>query len=297
MDDVTAEYWQQHDARTYECCRVWAEYEIARYIGAWAKHQFENAWCDAIGEIIAEERHSVRKQITEATKTLQARIAELETALQNNEKRHAEAVEQATQRITVLEAALEGEMAATREAIDAIKRQSDDTTKSISDLEGTYWSHRETQTKQITDKLQAFERHADDVSSELKEVRGDLARATDTAHQIHQMEMRLDERRIREQENKRGPKGAMGPPGPQGERGLAGRDGKDGHTVVLKTKKWEINVEDYLAREILSDGSRMPALNFRPVLERLMPEIDLRVQSMVEQVIAEALRRGPLQPW
>jgi hypothetical protein len=78
--------------------------------------------------------------------------------------------------------------------------------------------------------------------------------------------------------------------GPRGGPGPAGRDGKDGHTVVLKTKKWEISTEDYLAREILSDGSRMPALNLRPMLERLMPEIDLRVQSMVEQVIAEAIR-------
>jgi hypothetical protein len=128
-------------------------------------------------------------------------------------------------------------------------------------------------------------------------VRRDLARATDTAQQIHEMEMRLDERRIREQENKRGPKGVMGTRGPQGERGPAGRDGRDGHTAVLKTKRWEINTEEFLAREVLSDGSRMPALNFRPILERLMPEIDLRVQSLVEEALAAAMRSGAMKAW
>jgi hypothetical protein len=76
---------------------------------------------------------------------------------------------------------VQGEVAATRDAIDAIKRESDGVTKRIDGLESTYWDQRETQSKQLT----AFERHADDVAAELKEVRRDLARATDTAHQIH----------------------------------------------------------------------------------------------------------------
>jgi hypothetical protein len=65
-------------------------------------------------------------------------------------------------------------------------------------------------------------------------------------------------------ESQRGPRGYRGGKGEKGETGPAGKDGvTHTHTTVLKTKKWEINIEDYRAREILSDGSRMPALNFR----------------------------------
>jgi hypothetical protein len=115
--------------------------------------------------------------------------------------------------------------------------------------------------QRVTDKLKAFERHADDVSSELKEVRHDLPRATDTAQQIHQMEMRLDERRIREHENKRGPKGVMGPRGPQGERGLVGLPGKGGKDgAVVTIKKWEN------PRRISGPQRRIPRRRARSVL-------------------------------
>jgi hypothetical protein len=80
----------------------------------------------------------------------------------------------------------------------------------------------------------------------------------------------------------------------------ADRPGKDGvthtHTTVLKTQRSEINTDDYLAREILSDGSRMPALTLRPMLENLARELDLRVESIVERMITEALRNGAFRP-
>jgi hypothetical protein len=75
----------------------------------------------------------------------------------------------------------------------------------------------------------------------------------------------------------------------QGATGPAGKDGiTQTHTTVLRTKKWEIDVEQSLAREILSDGSRMPALNLRPMFESLAHA--LRVQSLVEESDAQAMR-------
>jgi hypothetical protein len=174
----TAEAWRAHDDRTYEIirlwaedrfagyARLWAEREIVPYIDLWAKHMFDNVWQDVIGQILADERHSVRKQVAEATKTMQGRIEELE-------KRHTTTIEQTSQRIT----ALESEMAATRDVIDAIKRElTEGVTKRIGDLEVTYWGHRETdqqdhaeQTKEINDRLTTFERHIGDIKRDLAE--------------------------------------------------------------------------------------------------------------------------------
>jgi hypothetical protein len=257
----------------------------------------------------------------------------LESALQAHERPQTEAIQQATQRITMLESELESEIAATRGAIEAINREltdgvtervrdleaaywgrrekdeehhaeqtkeinnrltafernvgdikrefADGVTKRIDDLETTYWGHRETdkhhhteQTKAITDKLTAFTRQVDDVSYELKEVRRDLARATDTAHQIHLMESRLDERRIAADEAKRGERGLPGPPGPKGDRGLAGlpgRDGQDGGLVSIK--KWAINAPEFTARAILTNGERTPALQLRSLFEEFLRQV------------------------
>jgi hypothetical protein len=45
-------------------------------------------------------------------------------------------------------------------------------------------------------------------------------------------------------------------PGRSGESWQRRRD-----APAIKTKKWEIKAADFIAREILSDGDRMPALN------------------------------------
>jgi hypothetical protein len=102
--------------------------------------------------------------------------------------------------------------------------------KRLDDLEATYWGQRDSderqrneQTKDLTEKVTMCEGQVADVAEELKEVKRDLARATDTTYQIHQMEMRLDERRIAADENKRGPQGPPGPKGPKGDPGPAGK--------------------------------------------------------------------------
>jgi hypothetical protein len=327
-----ATYWQRQADFNYDCIKNWVERYLLACIDAWAKHQFENVWQDVFGQIIAEERHSVRKQVAEAMTTMQARIEELETALrtqwQNHDKRHTEAIEQAAQRLT----ALESEMTATRGTIEAINRElTDGVTKRIGDLESVYWGLREKdenqhaeqtkaltdrltaveqqagdlkrelgdghkrlgdlesaywgqresdqrqrneQTKDVTDKLAAFERQAVDVSYELKEVRRDLGRATDLTYQIHQVEMRLDERRIAADEAKRGERGLPGPPGPKGDSGLAGVPGRDGQDGGLASiKKWEINPPEFTARAILTNGERMPALQLLGLFEEYQRQV------------------------
>jgi hypothetical protein len=191
-----------------------------------------------------------------------------------DEQHHAEQTKEINDRLTACE----------RNVGDIKRELADGVTKRIDELEITYWGHRETdkhhraeQTKQMTEKLTVFERHVDDVSHELKEVRGDLARATDTAHQIHLTEMRLDERRIAADEAKRGRKGEVGPRGPKGERGLVGlpgkdgKDGKDGGLVSIK--KWEINAPQFTARAILTNGERTPALPLRGLFEEYQRQV------------------------
>jgi hypothetical protein len=68
------------------------------------------------------------------------------------------------------------------------------------------------------------------------------------------------------------------------------------HTTVLETKTWEIHVEQSLAREILLDGSRMPALNLRPMFESLADDLDQRVKSLIEESVAQAIRTAILKP-
>jgi hypothetical protein len=256
----------------------------------------------------------------------------LESALQAHERPQTEAIQQATQRITMLEGELEREIAATRGAIEAINRElTDGVTKRIGDLESVYWGLREKdekqhaeqtkaltdrltaveqqagdlkrelgdghkrlgdlesaywgqrksdqrqrneQTKDVTDKLAAFERQAVDVSYELKEVRRDLARATDLTYQIHQAEMRLDERRIAADDAKRGERGLPGPPGPKGDRGLAGLPGTHGQDGgLVSIKKWEVNPPEFTARAILTNGERMPALQLRGLFEEYQRQV------------------------
>jgi hypothetical protein len=68
------------------------------------------------------------------------------------------------------------------------------------------------------------------------------------------MEIRPDERRIAAEESKRGPQRLQGTKGEKGDRGLTGKNGKDGRDApTIKTKKWDINVAAFIAREIFRD--------------------------------------------
>jgi hypothetical protein len=85
----------------------------------------------------------------------------------------------------------------------------------------------------------------------------DLVRATDTAHQIHQ---RAVHPRAREQV-----RAERGHGHSWGHKASAVRPAETARMVIpssSKTKKWEINVEDYLAREILSDEQPHAGVEF-----------------------------------
>ena len=84
----------------------------------------------------------MQKHVAENNKTTQKRIDELEalvwTHFQTFERGHAEAVQQATQRMTTLETTLPE----TRSAIDDVERELINTvTKRIGELESVYWGH------------------------------------------------------------------------------------------------------------------------------------------------------------
>jgi hypothetical protein len=152
-----------------------------------------------------------------------------------------------------------------------LKRELNDGDKRLGNLEDAREKderQRGEQIKACTDKVAMFERQIIDFAHELKEIRGDLKRATDMTQEIHAMELRLDERRIAAEENKRGPQGIPGPKGPKGDTGpaeKAGRDGRDAPTV--KTTGWEISAPHFAVCEVLSDGSSKPLLNLRPLFE------------------------------
>ena len=171
QQNTNVAYWKQLDDRTYECINLWNQRNLESHLNAWSMRQFENVWRDVFGRILAQERKSVRDQVAEATKKMLARIDELETTFwtqwQRGEKRHTEAMEQIGQRM----AALEGALAETRHAIGDVKRElTEDVTKRIGDLDSAYWGRRETdeqrhaeQTKEINDRLTAFERNVGDI--------------------------------------------------------------------------------------------------------------------------------------
>jgi hypothetical protein len=80
------------------------------------------------------------------------------------------------------------------------------------------------------------------------------------------------ERHERLREARRGPKSEKGA---RGERGPAGRDGargKDGVTMtrLVGIKRWKIAAGDYSARAIMTDGSRSPKLDLRPLFVQHM---------------------------
>jgi hypothetical protein len=111
--------------------------------------------------------------------------------------------------------------------------------------------------------------------SEITNVKREIERAADMATQLREMELHVGRMQAALDEAKRGPKGEKGDRGERGlrgEPGRNGRDGKDGAMVDVKTKRWEIDRENYTARRVLTDGTREPALQLRGLFEQFLHE-------------------------
>jgi hypothetical protein len=108
------------DAYIYKCIHLWVERNLGGHVAHLLAQQFNEVWKDVAGQIVAQERIGMQKHVAENNKTTQKRIDELEalvwTHFQTFERGHAEAVQQATQRMTTLETTLPE----TRSAIDDV---------------------------------------------------------------------------------------------------------------------------------------------------------------------------------
>ena len=161
----------------------------------------------------------------------------------------------------------------------------------VGEFEVAFWSREEKDNKRFAESEQATAQKIRTMEDQLAEARSEIVDATreliavrhelenarDADERFRILEQGLAARQLALVKSQRGQKGNPGKPGPKGDKGEPGKDGiTRTQTTVLKTKKWEINVEQSLAREILSDGSRMPALNLRPMFESLAHDLDQR---------------------
>jgi hypothetical protein len=102
----------------------------------------------------------------------------------------------------------------------------------------------------------------------------DVERRCGLEAQFHELEVRLDARQLARDEAKRGPRGERGlagERGPQGERGARGEPGSDAPKIAA----WEMDPGNYSARPLMSDGTRGPALDLKPMLQQFLTDTKL----------------------
>jgi hypothetical protein len=115
--------------------------------------------------------------------------------------------------------------------------------------------------------LAAEQRKIDDFGRRLD----GIERSSSLEVQFRELELRLDARQLARDEAKRGPRGdrgLAGERGPRGERGAKGEPGRE----AAKIAGWEMDIENYRAYPVMSDGTRGPALDFRPLLQRFLDD-------------------------
>ena len=117
-------------------------------------------------------------------------------------------------------------------------------------------------------------RNVDALLADNVAMRRELEQAKDLTAALRESELHHQRAAALRDESKRGP---AGPKGDKGDAGRLGRAGKNGITTIrtelVTIKKWEINRAAYTIRPILTDKTRLVAVQMRELFEQFMHDM------------------------